>query len=277
MDKLQQLENLLNQLGSCLVAYSGGVDSAFLALVAHRTLGDQSLAVMADSPSLPRSEFKEAIALSEQFGFPLKIIQTKEFENEEYLSNPNNRCYFCKHALFEETESLAMERGVSAVLYGEIADDIGDFRPGAQAAKEFQVRAPMKEVGLTKSEIRVYSSEMGLPTASKPQMACLSSRIPYGEKVTVKKLSQIEEAEALLRKLGFHDIRVRHHELSQGALARIEIGSVELDQLVQPAIRETLTQSIKSLGYLYVTLDLMGYQRGSLNSARQASNPQPLS
>ncbi|RZO72863.1 MAG: ATP-dependent sacrificial sulfur transferase LarE [Limisphaerales bacterium] len=277
MDKLQQLENLLNQLGSCLVAYSGGVDSAFLALVAYRTLGDQSLAVMADSPSLPRSEFKEAIALSEQFGFPLKIIQTKEFENEEYLSNPNNRCYFCKHALFEETESLAMERGVAAVLYGEIADDIGDFRPGAQAAKEFQVRAPMKEVGLTKSEIRVYSSEMGLPTASKPQMACLSSRIPYGEKVTVKKLSQIEEAEALLRKLGFHDIRVRHHELSQGALARIEIGSVELDQLVQPAIRETLTQSIKSLGYLYVTLDLMGYQRGSLNSARQASSPQPLS
>ena len=277
MDKLQQLENLLGQLGSCLVAYSGGVDSAFLALVAHRTLGDQSLAVMADSPSLPRSEFKDAIALSEQFGFPLKIIQTKEFENEEYLSNPNNRCYFCKHALFEETETLAMERGVAAVLYGEIADDIGDFRPGAQAAKEFQVRAPMKEVGLTKSEIRVYSSEMGLPTASKPQMACLSSRIPYGEKVTVKKLSQIEEAEALLRKLGFHDIRVRHHELSQGALARIEIGSAELDQLVQPAIRETLTQSIKSLGYLYVTLDLMGYQRGGLNSARQASSAQPFS
>jgi len=277
MDKLQQLENLLNQLGSCLVAYSGGVDSAFLALVAHRTLGDQSLAVMADSPSLPRSEFKDAIALSEQFGFPLKIIQTKEFENEEYLSNPNNRCYFCKHALFEETETLAMERGVAAVLYGEIADDIGDFRPGAQAAKEFQVRAPMKEVGLTKSEIRVYSGEMGLPTASKPQMACLSSRIPYGEKVTVKKLSQIEEAEALLRKLGFHDIRVRHHELSQGALARIEIGSAELDQVVQPAIRETLTQSIKSLGYLYVTLDLMGYQRGSLNSARQTSSAQPFS
>ena len=277
MDKLQQLENLLNQLGSCLVAYSGGVDSAFLALVAHRTLGDQSLAVMADSPSLPRSEFKDAIALSEKFGFPLKIIQTKEFENEEYLSNPNNRCYFCKHALFEETEALAMERGVAAVLYGEIADDIGDFRPGAQAAKEFQVRAPMKEVGLTKSEIRVYSSEMGLPTASKPQMACLSSRIPYGEKVTVEKLSQIEEAEALLRKLGFHDIRVRHHELSQGALARIEIGSAELDQVVQPDIRETLTQSIKSLGYLYVTLDLMGYQRGSLNSARQTSSAQPFS
>lgn len=277
MDKLQQLENLLNQLGSCLVAYSGGVDSAFLALVAHRTLGDQSLAVMADSPSLPRSEFKDAIALSEQFGFPLKIIQTKEFENEEYLSNPNNRCYFCKYALFKETEPLAKERGVAAVLYGEIADDIGDFRPGAQAAQEFQVRAPMKEIGLTKSEIRVYSSEMGLPTASKPQMACLSSRIPYGEKVTIEKLSQIEEAEALLRKLGFYDIRVRHHELSNGALARIEIGSAELDQMMQPAMRETLTKSIKSLGYLYVTLDLMGYQRGSLNSARQASNPQPLS
>lgn len=274
MDKLQQLEYLLKELGSCLVAYSGGVDSAFLALVAHRTLGNQSLAVLADSPSLPRSELKDAIALSEQFGFPLEIIRTKEFENEDYLSNPNNRCYFCKHALFEETESLAKERGVAAVLYGEIADDVGDFRPGAQAAKEFQVRAPMREIGLTKAEIRAYSKEMGLPTASKPQMACLSSRIPHGEKVTVKKLSQIEQAEAILREQGFYDIRVRHHELSQGALARIEIGSSELDKFVQSDMRETLTHSIKSLGYLYVTLDLSGYQRGSLNTTQQPNSVQ---
>lgn len=276
MDKLQQLEELLKELGSCLVAYSGGVDSAFLAFVAHRTLGDRSLAVMADSPSLPRSELKDAIALSEEFGFPLEIIRTKEFENEDYLSNPNNRCYFCKHALFEETETLAKQRGVAAVLYGEIADDVGDFRPGAQAAKEFKVLAPMKEVGLSKVEIREYSKELGLPTASKPQMACLSSRIPYGEKVSVEKLSQIEQAEAILKEQGFFDVRVRHHELSKGALARIEIGSNELDKLIQSDLREALTHSIKALGYLHVTLDLMGYQRGNLNMAQLSSKVQQV-
>lgn len=274
MDKLRQLEDLLKKLGSCLVAYSGGVDSAFLAYVAHRTLGSQSLAVMADSPSLPRSELKEAIALSEQFGFPLEIVRTKEFENQDYLSNPNNRCYFCKHALFEETEAIAKQRGVAAVLYGEIADDIGDFRPGAQAAKEFKVLAPMKEVGLSKIEIRKFSKELGLPTASKPQMACLSSRIPYGEKVSVEKLSQIEQAEAILKEQGFYNIRVRHHELSKGALARIELGSTELEKLIQPNVREAITQSMKSLGYLYVTLDLMGYQRGSLNAVQLTSSNQ---
>ncbi len=264
----------MQELGSCVVAYSGGVDSAFLALVAHRTLGDRSLAVMADSPSLPRSELKDAIALSEQFGFPLEIIRTKEFENEDYLSNPNNRCYFCKHALFEETEVLAKEREVAAVLYGEIADDVGDFRPGAQAAREFKVLAPMKEIGLTKEEIRAYSKEMGLPTATKPQMACLSSRIPYGEKVTVRKLSQIEQAEAILRAQGFYDVRVRHHELSQGSLARIEVGPSELNKLVDSESREKLTQAIQSLGYLYVTLDLLGYQRGKLNTTLQTDSTQ---
>jgi uncharacterized protein len=271
MDKRQRLESILKDLGSCLVAYSGGVDSALLALVACRTLGDRAVAVMADSPSLPRSELKEAIELSEQFDFPLEIIRTKEFENEDYLTNPTNRCYFCKHALFEEMETYAKERGVAAIIYGENADDIGDFRPGAKAAQEFQVRAPLKEAGLTKSEIRAYSEELGLPTASKPQMACLSSRIPYGEKVSVKKLSQIEQAEAILRRHGFFDLRVRHHELSTGSLARIEVGKEEVERLLDATLRETLTQSIKELGYLFVTLDLTGYQRGSLNVIKETS------
>jgi uncharacterized protein len=272
MDKRQRLESILKDLGSCLVAYSGGVDSALLALVACRTLGDRAVAVMADSPSLPRSELKEAIELSEQFDFPLEIIRTKEFENEDYLTNPTNRCYFCKHALFEEMETYAKERGVAAIIYGENADDIGDFRPGAKAAQEFQVRAPLKEAGLTKSEIRAFSEELGLPTASKPQMACLSSRIPYGEKVSVKKLSQIEQAEAILRRHGFFDLRVRHHELSTGSLARIEVGKEEVERLLDATLRETLTQSIKELGYLFVTLDLTGYQRGSLNVIKETSD-----
>jgi uncharacterized protein len=272
MDKRQRLESILKDLGSCLVAYSGGVDSALLALVACRTLGDRAVAVMADSPSLPRSELKEAIELSEQFDFPLEIIRTKEFENEDYLTNPTNRCYFCKHALFEEMETYAKERGVAAIIYGENADDIGDFRPGAKAAQEFQVRAPLKEAGLTKSEIRAFSEELGLPTASKPQMACLSSRIPYGEKVSVKKLSQIEQAEAILRRHGFFDLRVRHHELSTGSMARIEVGKEEVERLLDATLRETLTQSIKELGYLFVTLDLTGYQRGSLNVIKETSD-----
>ncbi len=267
MDKRQRLESILKDLGSCLVAYSGGVDSALLALVAYRTLGDRAVAVMADSPSLPRSELKEAVELSEQFHFPLEIIRTKEFENEDYLTNPTNRCYFCKHALFEEMESYAKERGVAAIVYGENADDIGDFRPGAKAAQEFQVRAPLKEAGLTKSEIRAFSEELGLPTASKPQMACLSSRIPYGEKVTLKKLSQVEQAEAILRQNGFFDVRVRHHQLGSGALARIEVGATEMERLLDPELRDALTQTIKELGYLYVTVDLIGYRRGSLNVA----------
>ena len=274
MDKLQRLEKILKDLGSCLVAYSGGVDSAFLALMAHRTLGEHALAVMADSPSLPRSELNEAIDLSKQFGFPLEIIRTKEFENEDYLTNPSNRCYFCKHALFEEMESLAKTRGVAAIIYGENADDIGDFRPGVKAALEFQVLAPLKEAALTKAEIRSCSEELGLPTASKPQMACLSSRIPYGEKVTLEKLSQVEQAECLLRQHGFFDLRVRHHELTTGAMARIEVGTNEVHRFMEPDLRETITQSIKDLGYLFVTLDLAGYQRGSLNVVKDSDTEQ---
>src|SRR5438552_2890195 len=213
LSKLDNLRALLRSYGSCLVAYSGGVDSVFLARVAHDVLGEKALAVIADSPSLPRREFEEAVAIAEQFQFPLRVVRTAEFENAAYLANPNNRCYFCKHELFTQLAPLARTEGFAVIAYGENASDIGDYRPGAQAAAEFEVRAPLKEVGLTKAEIRKLSAELGLPTADKPQMACLSSRIPYGEQVTEEKLLMIEQAENVLRDLGFHDVRVRHHEL----------------------------------------------------------------
>ena len=211
--KLEQLETLIRSYGSCLVAYSGGVDSVFLARVAHHVLGDKALAVLADSPSLPRREFEEAVDLAKQFSFPLRVVQTREFENAQYLANPNNRCYFCKHELFTELKPIAESEGFAAIVYGENASDVGDYRPGAVAAGEFLVRAPLKEVGLTKAEIRALSAELGLPTADKPQMACLSSRVPHGEPVTPEKLAMIEQAENVLRDLGFHDVRVRHHEM----------------------------------------------------------------
>ncbi len=180
-NKLEKLRALLKSYGSCLVAYSGGVDSVFLARVANDVLGDRALAVIADSPSLPRRELQEALDLGAKFKFPVRVIQTQEFANENYMANPANRCYFCKHELFEELAPLAKAENFAVIAYGENASDIGDFRPGAKAAAEFQVRAPLKEVGLTKAEIRELSAQLGLPTADKPQMACLSSRVPYGE------------------------------------------------------------------------------------------------
>ena len=191
-EKYERLRGLLRSYGSCLVAYSGGVDSVFLAYVAHQVLGNKSLAAIADSPSLPRREFEQALSLARQFQFPVRVIRTREFQNPSYLANPDNRCYFCKHELFTELVPLAKAEGVAVIAYGENASDIGDFRPGAQAAAEFQVRAPLKEAGLTKADIRALSAELGLPTADKPQMACLSSRVPYGEPVTPEKLQMIE-------------------------------------------------------------------------------------
>jgi uncharacterized protein len=264
------LRELLASYGSCLVAYSGGVDSVFLARVARDVLGDRSLAVIADSPSLPRLELAEALAIAKQFEIPVRVVYTREFDNPEYLANPANRCYFCKHELFTELAPVARAEGFAVIAYGENASDTADFRPGAKAAAEFQVRAPLKEAGLAKAEIRALSAQLGLPTADKPQMACLSSRIPHGEVVSPEKLRMVEAAERLLRDLGFHDVRVRHHEMSApppastGAirhLARIEVGITEMAGFLTNQRFSLVAESLKKLGYAHVTLDLAGYRR----------------
>lgn len=266
--KLDRLRGLLQGYGSCLVAYSGGVDSVFLAKVAHDVLGARALAVIADSPSLPRRELREAVEVAGQFGLPLRIVRTGEFQDGRYLANPTDRCYFCKHALFTELGPLAKAEGFAVIAYGENASDLGDHRPGARAAEEFQVRAPLKEAGLTKAEIRELSARLGLPTADKPQLACLSSRIPTGEAVTPAKLLMVEEAEYALRDLGFHDVRVRHHETGPGAtghLARIEVGAAEIPRLLADGLHTRVADQLRALGYAHVTLDLAGYRRGSTN------------
>ena len=243
------------------MAYSGGVDSVFLAKVAHDTLASDALAVIADSPSLPRRELAEALALGRQFGFPVRVIKTDEMADGQYASNPANRCYFCKSELFTKLAAIADSEGWQTIVYGENASDTGDFRPGATAAQEYRVRAPLKAAGLTKAEIRQLSNQLGLPTADKPAMACLSSRIPYGEPVTAAALAMIEAAENFLRDTGFHEVRVRHHR----TMARIEVGPAELSRLLDPELRESVVAALKTIGYAYVTVDLQGYRRGSGN------------
>ena len=259
--KLDRLRSILVDMGSVLVAYSGGVDSAFLLKVAVDTLGEGALAVTARSDSYPERELEEATALAAALGARHLVVDTHEMESESYVSNPANRCYFCKTELWDTLVPIAGKRGIAALADGFNADDVGDYRPGAAAAREHGVRSPLLEAGLTKNEIRALSRELGLPTWDKPAMACLSSRVPYGERISREKLEQIDRAEQLLRELGYRQVRVRHH----GEVARIELAPEDMPRFFTEGLAEPIARRVKELGFKYVALDLQGYRSGSMN------------
>ena len=257
------LHHALRGLPSLIVAYSGGVDSAYLAVAATRALGRRALCITADSPSYPDRHRRLALRIAENFGLNHEVIHTDELSRPEYRSNPANRCYYCKHELYTRLSAIARERGISAIADGSNADDRSDYRPGRQAAREFGVVSPLDDANLSKNEIRELSRRVGLPTWDEPASACLSSRIPYFNEVTEQKLRLIERAEGVLRDLGFRVCRVRHH----GSVARIEIGADELPRAFEPEMTATIDRELRALGYREVNIDPRGYRLGSLNDA----------
>ena len=259
--KMDDLRSILGDMGAVIIAYSGGVDSAFLAAAANGVLGRDSLAVTAKSPSLAPSELREAVALAERLGLNHRVIETQEVEREDYAANNPNRCFFCKDELYTYLAAFAQDEGYAHIANGTNTDDLGDFRPGLNAAKQYGVRSPMVEAGLTKSEIRALSRDMDLPTWDKPAQACLSSRIPYGTPVTVEALERIAKAEEFLHELGIRQLRVRHHD----TVARIEVEPADFPALTQDDVRAKVTDYFRSIGYSYVALDLSGFRSGSLN------------
>jgi pyridinium-3,5-biscarboxylic acid mononucleotide sulfurtransferase len=267
-DKRRALELRLRAAGRLMVAYSGGADSAYLAYCAHQVLGDDMLAVIADSPSLSRAHLRDAVELAEAQGIPLRVIDTHELENSDYVKNDSTRCFHCKDELFKVMAEFGAPLGFSAVAYGMNVDDIGEFRPGQRAAAEHRVLAPLADAGLSKEDIRSLAREAGLRIWDKPASACLSSRIAYGLPVTRETLDSIEKGEEVLLAMGFRQFRVRHH----GELVRIEISREELPRMLSLSLFEQASAGLKRLGYKYVTLDLEGYRSGSMNALLPASD-----
>jgi pyridinium-3,5-biscarboxylic acid mononucleotide sulfurtransferase len=259
--KHDRVREILRAMESVLVAYSGGVDSAYLACEATAVLPGRVLCVTADSPSYPRRHRDLALRIAREFGLRHEFVATAEMERPDYRANPANRCYHCKHELYTHLSAVARDHQMAVVVDGSNADDRGDYRPGRQAAREFGVRSPLDEADLTKEEIRALSRAMGLPTADEPASACLSSRIPYLSEVTEAKLRMIEQAEDAVRSLGFRVFRVRHHD----TLARLEIDRAEMGRALDPDVNAALVRELKSIGYKYISLDLQGYRTGSLN------------
>ncbi len=260
--KQSLLDEHLRSLGRTLVAYSGGVDSAFLAWAAHQALGSNMLAVIADSPSLARTQLADATAFAAEAGIPLEIIVTAELDRPEYARNDASRCFHCKDELFTTMEEFRSRRGFDAIAYGVNLDDQGDFRPGQQAAEQHHVAAPLRQAGLTKQDIRELARAAGLRIWDKPASACLSSRIEYGREVTREALSVVEQGEDALHALGFRQVRVRHH----GDIVRIEIAREELTRALSPEMAAEFTRIFKALGFKFVTLDLEGFRSGSMNT-----------
>jgi pyridinium-3,5-biscarboxylic acid mononucleotide sulfurtransferase len=264
--RLHALEVQLRGLGRVMVAYSGGVDSAFLAATAHRVLGDDMLAVLADSPSLARRDMEQALAFAHTIGMPVRVINTGELDKPEYARNDANRCFHCKTELFDGMQAVGLELGYTHIAYGMNADDKRDYRPGQRAAEEHDVLAPLADAGLTKQEVRTLAKDAGYSLWDRPAAPCLSSRVEYGRAVTREVLTQVEQAEESMRQLGFREFRVRHH----GELARVEIARAEMPKALSMETLDAITTALRGVGFQYITLDCAGFRSGSLNAVLPA-------
>jgi len=263
LSKEQSLRKLFRELGSVVVAYSGGVDSSYVAFVANEELGENAICVTGESASLPVYQRTEIDRIVGEFGFHHEIVETDEVQNPQYQANDGNRCYFCKDELYSKLEEIASNRSIVHIVDGSTVDDLDDYRPGRKAASEHSVRSPLIEVGLNKEEVRQLSRRVSLPTWNKPASPCLSSRIAYGTTVTIERLRKVDSGEEILRELGFREFRVRHHD----SLVRLEISPAEMDLALKRDVVDQLAKRFRELGFKYVTLDLQGYRSGSMNEA----------